>query len=207
MKYSITLLILLACTLALSAQSKKNLSMKYMLSGYLFAGTVREDTNASGGFADSDNVPKNLSKGFKTSKTGLFIYVDTLSHATFAQKYNGYKLFIVNKTDVEVGIPASDGCLNAVAEAWVDGKWQAVEYYPSSWCGNSYHTVFAKPNQFWEFVVPQYTGELPTKIRYRLQLKGNKCIYSNEFRAGINRKQLGEKQEHESQGLMDPYTD
>jgi len=95
---------------------------------------------------------------------------------------------------------------NIVTEAWVNHKWQAIEYLPQSWCGNSYHHVYIQPKQYWEFDAPAYTGSIKTKLRFKL-MNGASTLYSNEISAGINRGQLKEKEGHTPKDLMDPYND
>jgi hypothetical protein len=90
-----------------------------------------------------------------------------------------------------------------------DGKWKPIEYLPSSWCGNSYHTVFLAANEYWEFTAARFTGKFKTKLRFRLdhQKPGaeDATIYSNEFEGGVNPKQFTVQKEYKPAGLMDPY--
>jgi hypothetical protein len=91
----------------------------------------------------------------------------------------------------------------------LDGKWKPVEYLPSSWCGNSYHSVFLGPNEFWEFAAAKLNGTIKTKLRFRLQMSSDKQkaghIYSNEFDGSINPKQFTVQKDYTPAGLMDPY--
>jgi hypothetical protein len=62
----------------------------------------------------------------------------------FAEEYRGMRLLLVNRTKVEAEFPASDSRLSIIQEAQdSEGNWKAIEYLPSSWCGNSYHRVFS----------------------------------------------------------------
>jgi hypothetical protein len=188
-------------------QTKKYLNIDYMLRGYIFASSAIADTSAPGGFGDSDNVPKNIDHSIKFKNSGFFLIVDTTAQTIFAKEYYSLKLYIVNKSDSLVSLEASDSRLHVIAEAFIDKKWQPIEYLPGSFCGNSYHTVYLKPNQYWEFLIPQYKGEIKTTIRYKLSLDNNKFLYSNKFSASINRKQLTNKQGYNPNGIMDPYNE
>jgi hypothetical protein len=129
-----------------------------MVRGYLYAASAIEDSSAFGGFGGSDNIPKQLNNPLAFSQTGFLLMIETTKQTTFADKFNGFKLFLVNKTDSTLKLDASDSRLYITAEALVGNKWQAIEYLPSSWCGNSYHHVYLKPNQYWEFAIPKYNG-------------------------------------------------
>jgi hypothetical protein len=205
MKRSLLSTALLFSFLSLWAQVPKDLNLDYMLRGYIFGGTAVEDAKALGGFGGSSNVPKKLNGTFSFTEQGFFLKIDTLKRSVFAEKFNGYTLYIVNRSDSTVKLDASDSRLYVLAEAFVDNKWQPIEYFPSSWCGNSYHRVYIKSGQYWDFSIPKYTGSIHTRIRYRLTIATGKYLYSNEISARINRKQLTEKQGHNPTGIMDPY--
>ena len=78
---------------------------------------------------------------------------------------------------------------------------------PSSWCGNSYHSVFIKPNEYWDFTAPCLNGKIESKFRFELYVNEELTIYSNEFNGSFNRKQLKKEQGHKPIGIMDPYND
>ncbi|RXK62329.1 hypothetical protein ESA94_04775 [Lacibacter luteus] len=188
-------------------QVKKDLNIKYKLRGQIYAHSSIEDTTAAGGFGSSDNLAKQINDSIIFDETGIFLKIDTTKIVSIADKFNGYNLFLGNKTDTILKLEASDSRLSIIAEAFYKNEWQAIEYLPSSWCGNSYHNVYLKTNQFWAFVIPRFTGKIKTKIRYKLLISKGNYIYSNEINASINKGQLTEKQGHKSQGLMDPYID
>lgn len=190
----------------LSFSQTKDLNIKYMLQGNIYAASSIIDSTAPGGFGGSDNLPKELKKT-DFSEKGLFLKIDTTKATIISEKINGYKFFIVNKTDSIAKFYASDSRLSVIAQAFVNNEWKNIEYLPSSWCGNSSHKVFLKPQEYWEFDIPKFSGKLKTKIRYRLKLGKDIFIYSNEISASINKKQLSYKQGHKSNGLMDPYID
>ncbi|NPA33369.1 MAG: hypothetical protein GXO48_00360 [Chlorobi bacterium] len=154
------------------------------------------NTSALGGFAECGNEAKPLFCAFFKffNKQGVFIYIDTSKIVPFGEhsyeKYRGYKIFIVNKTDSVVKLPAINSILYAVAEVYYKGKWHEIEYILYSWCGNSYHSVFLRPGEYWEDVVPKYTGRIKSKMRYKLFLTEEQYVLSNEVPISFNLSQL-----------------
>jgi hypothetical protein len=72
------------------------------------------------------------------------------------------------------------------------GRWQSLERFPQTHCGNSFHRVFLSPGEYWEFYAPHRQGSLKTKLRFRLEPRGERGIaegggtlYSNEFDGSI----------------------
>ncbi len=91
---------------------------------------------------------------------------------------NHIVLYLVNKTDNEVNVPAQDSDLYVKLESRTnEGDWVRAQTHQSSSCGNSYHTLVLKPNTFISLL-----GFLPSKgrkqtARYKfcnlLQLESN----------------------------------
>jgi hypothetical protein len=186
-----------------------HLNSKVMLRGYIYAGTNIVDTNAPGGFASSNNLPKKkdqLNLQFPIP-AGQRLWIDTTTTFPFFEKFKGYKLYMVNSSGVIESYPASDGRLPVIAEVFIDHSWKPVEYLPSSWCGNSYHQVFLSPGEYWQFIIPAYSGKKKVKLRYKLIGAQNIEVYSNEISASVNMSQLSRKQGHQPNDLMDPYVD
>ncbi len=188
-------------------QTKKDLNIKFMLRGHIYAYSSVEDTTALGGYGGSDNLPKLMNKENSFPENGLFLKIDTTKITTLNDKFNGYKLYIGNKSDTIVKLDASDSRLYVIAEVFHKNEWKPIEYLPSSWCGNSYHEIYLKPNEFWEFIVPKFSGKIKTKLRYRLMIGKEKFIYSNEILTHINNAQMTKKEGHKPNGIMDPYND
>lgn len=201
-----TFLLTLSILPALLYAQTKAVNVNYMIRGYFYAGSSIIDTLAAGGFWESPNKPKTVTASFPFTAKGLQFIIDTTAITSFGKNYKGYKVYLINNSDTITAFTASDSRLSIIAEAYVHGKWQAIEYLPSSWCGNSYHHVYIQPAQYWEFDAPAYTGSIKTKLRFKL-VNGASTLYSNEIIAGINKGQLKEKQGHTQQGLMDPYND
>ncbi|TDE17130.1 hypothetical protein [Dyadobacter psychrotolerans] len=207
MKYHILTFALIILNLSSFGQTKKDLNINYKLRGQIYAKSSIEDSTAAGGFGTSDNFAKQINDSLIFSETGIFLKIDTAKTITIADKFNAYNLYLGNKSDTILRLEASDSRLSVVAEAFYKNEWKPIEYLPSSWCGNSYHNIYIKTNQFWIFVIPKFTGKIKTKIRYRLAISKGHYIYSNEISTSINKGQLSAKQGHKSQGLMDPYID
>ncbi|UPQ77425.1 hypothetical protein [Chryseobacterium nepalense] len=201
-----TTIFLLLCSKAFG-QKKKDLNIDFMLRGHIYAKSSVKDTTALGGFGDSDNLPKKITGNLALATNGLILKIDTAQTTKINGKYNGYKLYIANKTDTIVRLDAADSRLNVVAEVFYKGKWKPIEYLPSSTCGNSYHNVYLKQDEYWEFDIPKFTGNIKTMLRYKLILDKDKYLYSNEILTSINKGQLKNKEGYKPNGIMDPYSD
>ena len=197
---------LLLCSITFG-QKKQDLNIDFLLRGNIYAKSSIIDTTALGGFGGSDNLQKKINEKLALADDGLLLKIDTTQTTTINDKYNGYKLYIANKTDTIVRLVASDSRLSVIAEVFYEGEWKPIEYLPSSWCGNSYHDVYLKQNEYWEFDIPKFTGKIKTRLHYKLILSNNKYIYSNEISTSFNKQQLEIKQGHKPNGLMDPYND
>ena len=94
-----------------------------------------------------------------------------------------------------------------------DNNWRVIEYLPDSWCGISYHLLTLEPGAYWKFVIPNFDGEMRTKLRIQLQYidktdpKKDRLLYSNIIDGEINPAQLWNKRPYYPQGIMDPYVD
>jgi len=204
-KLSILLLSIVSLGVAASAQSNKDYNINFKQRASLYAATSIADSNALGGFGGSSNAPQPVNSKSKLNRIDIFI--DTSKTVVYHKEYNGYKLSLINNTDSITGFEAVDSRLSIISEVFYKGKWQAIEYLPSSWCGNSYHTVYLKPNEFWSFNIPKFTGEIYTKLRYKLNIGNGKTIFSNEIEASFNKGQLNKKEGHSPKGIMDPYNE
>ncbi|SDK40039.1 hypothetical protein SAMN05421823_102645 [Catalinimonas alkaloidigena] len=203
-----TLLSVLLWGIATVAQAQVgDLQVAYQLRGYFFAGTAVEDTRALGGFASSRNLPRPLPPTVVPAQQGLFVWVATDTPARFDKKYRGHRVYLGNRTDTLTAFEASDSRLSIVTEAFYQDRWQPIEYLPSSWCGNSYHRVFLKPDQYWSFVMPAYNGPIPVSLRLKVQVDQHTVLYSNEFSGSVTPEQFTTKEGHTPLDIMDPYVD
>lgn len=133
------------------------------------------------------------------------LIVKTDLKTEFKNGISGFKIFIINKSDSITELPAQDSRLYLKRQVFYKNEWRDVEYLPSSWCGNSYHSVFIKPNEYWEFSAPCLNGKIEGTFRFQLFINDNLTIYSNEFSGSFNKKQLTKEQGYKPIGIMDPY--
>lgn len=198
-----------------SKADKKQLNIDYMNRGYYYASSkYKKELAGFGGWGSSDNSSKQISSDVIFSPNTLQIVIDTKQKTKWAEKYDAIKLFVANTSGDTLYFDAQDSRLYLKIQAQdKNGEWKDIEYLPSSWCGNSYHSLFLAPNELWEFATPVYQGEYRTKIRGELLYKKSKdqekddIIYSNEIDGYINPGQFWNKREYYPSGIMDPYND
>ena len=185
------------------------LNVKFKLRGYFYAGTSQVDSTALGGFYEDNNSPKSLtseiSKFSESNKLEIIVKPELTTE--FERGISGFKVFIINKSDSIKELPAQDSRLYLKRQVFYKNEWKDIEYLPSSWCGNSYHSVFIKPNEYWDFTAPCLKGKIDSKFRFELYINEELTIYSNEFYGSFNKKQLKKEQGHKPIGIMDPYND
>lgn len=190
----------------LAQDTLETVDIRFMLRGYFYAGSNIQDERALGGFGSSNNLPRAAPREL-VEEGQLRLCVLPEEEVPFLEKYRGLRVVLVNGRDEVVSFEASDSRLSIVQEARAaDGSWQAVEYLPSSWCGNSYHRVFLAPGECWEFAAPRFQGELETELRFRLPRKDGDLV-SEAFAGSVNPEQFTVRREYQPQGLMDPYQD
>jgi hypothetical protein len=164
------------------------------LQGIYPAGSVVKDTKALGGFGPCDNWPKDLDNKTWGTKDAISLVAFPEEPVAYF-KHRGIALRLINRSTKLAEFSASDSCLYIVQEALDDaGAWREIENPPWPICGNSFHRVFLKPGQYWEFKARTYSGAIKTKIRFRLDPSGEKDtakpIYSNEFEGQVAKLQL-----------------
>jgi hypothetical protein len=208
-------------------QKKQDLTIDYMLRGHLYGKSSKEDTTSIGNFGGKVNLPKKIDENLSFGSCGLLLKIDTAQKTTINNKYNGYKLYIANKTDKIVGIRSTDGQLHVIAEVLFRGRWKPIEFLDESFCLDSYFRVNLNPNEYWEFDIPKFSGKTKTKLRYKLDLvtrpyiHSNKIwvnriiyflglakhnyLYSNKILTSINKGQIKNRQDYIPNGIMDPY--
>jgi hypothetical protein len=196
-----------------TTKSLKKLNIDFMNRGYFYAYSSPSGTNAdrSGGWAMSKNIPKKINKPF--DRDSFSVTIDSVLD-TFAVHYQGHHLYISNSTSDTMDFKAQDSRLYLKLQALNSkAEWKDIEYLPSSWCGNSYHTLRLEPGSYWQFNIPDYNGEFKTKVRAELKYidkenpKKDKVIYSNSIDASINPAQFWNKMRYYPRGIMDPYFD
>lgn len=202
----ILLVIVGGASLLQAAEPVSPAEFTFMLRGYCYAGNAQEDPNALGGYGGSNNLPKPLKSALLSPELYLEI-VDT-PNVVFAKKYTGLYVRLINGGKEIVGVPASDSRISLVQEALdTDGTWKEIEYLPSSWCGNSYHSVYLQPSYYWEFTAPRYSGPQKTKLRFKLTLSPDRILHSPVYEGGIHPEQFTAKREYKPTNIMDPYSE
>ncbi|CAM1341649.1 hypothetical protein [Tenacibaculum amylolyticum] len=188
-----------------SLKNLDSLNIDFQLRGSCYAFSSKKNIKESNGEAHSENIAKPNNGKFKKGLFGLYLSENELQKV---YKNNiGHTLYLVNTTDKKVDLYAQDSRLDIKAEVKSKaGLWTEITYLPSSWCGNSYHTITLGSDEYWEFVQPIFKGNYKTTLRYKLELE-NTSIVSNEIVAFINLEQLDKerKQGYQPNGIMDPY--
>lgn len=194
---------------------RKQLNIDYMNRGYYYASSkYKSELAGYGGWGGSENKSKKINTNVSFLQNTLQVVIDPNQKTKWANQYDAVKLYVANTSKDTMFFEAQDSRLYLKIQAQDrQGEWKDIEYLPSSWCGNSYHTLFLAPNEIWEFATPMYEGEFKTKIRAHLlyrksnEQENNDFIYSNEIEGYVNPGQFWNKKEYFSGGLMDPYND
>ena len=122
---------------------------------------------ALGGFGPCDNYPKDLGERDWGVKGAISLIAFPGEPVAYF-KHRGIALRVVNRTGEVASFAACDSRLFLVREAVdQDGRWRAVETPPGSSCGNSFHRVALKSDQYWEFPARRYSGPIKTSCRCR----------------------------------------
>ena len=178
-----------------SVQDCRNVvSVNSHLGANCYAGSKIEDGNALGGFGKSDNFPKDISNAASVARDKCYLLAQP-NVPTELSVFRGMRVVLVNPTDQVKGFDASDSCLYLFQEAQKEnGEWEQLESMVESDCGNSHHQVFLAQNQYWEFPVFRYDGDVNTKLRFKMtDASGNTVLLSNEFTGGISGSQFKPK--------------
>lgn len=183
-----------------------SVNIGFQFRGNCYAYSSSKNAIESNGEAQSDNLPKKIDQSFK--KSGLYLVINKNEFSRIDSASLGCKLYLVNTTDSMVTLNASDSRLYIIAEALNEkNEWTPISYLPSSWCGNSYHTVSLGKDEYWSFNIPVFKGAIKTKIRYTLLIDEVKKICSNTIDANLNNGQFipENKKGHNPKNIMDPY--
>jgi hypothetical protein len=181
-------------------------NVKFMVRSYCVAGSRVKDPNALGGFGSSDNFPFQVPAKLKTEPDKLSLKVALDEPLPFGRSHQGFAVYLINRSGKRAAFRACDSRLSIIQEAKdAKGVWKPIEYVPSSWCGNSYHSVFLDSGECWRFAAPRYVGSLKTRVRFAMMLDKEQTIRSEEFDGSINPEQFTVKQGHKPTDIMDPY--
>lgn len=193
----------------------ENLNIDFMNRSYYYAASkFKKSPKDFGGWGGSGNQSKPITPDINKSIEQLQVIIDPSKKTAWSENYKAMKLFVANTSKDTLYFPAQDSRLDLKIQAMdKNGAWKDIEYLPSSWCGNSYHTLFLAPNELWEFATPIYHGELKTRIRAQLLYKKDidqedgYIIFSNEIDSHVNPGQFWNKRAYFPSGLMDSYND
>lgn len=185
------------------------LNTDYMARGYFYALPYQRAQAGNTDMAYQNPKVITSKNNFPPDKLSLTIRTeDTIIAGPFC-----FTVYIANNTNQDFNFNAQDGRLYMNMQALKDGKWKDIEYLPSSWCGNSYHTIKLESGLYWGLPAPIHDGRIKTKLRAKLRYidpnnkKNEITIYSNEVDGKVNPAQFWRKREYYSMGLMDPYND
>ena len=188
-----------------------SVKVKNMTDAHYSAFSSPKNAKTSNGEAHSDNIPKLIVGQFPAK--GLYLYLDTvqlniISWPSFYEKpFLAHDLYFVNHRDSAVEINAQDSRLKIIAEVLnKEGKWVPIEYFASSTCGNSYHTITLDKMEYWKFSVPVFEGPYKTKLRYTFHGSKRALITSNETVVYIHPDQMDPftVKGYKPKNLMDP---
>lgn len=191
----------------------KPLNIDYLYRGHFYAASPRTGVyDGYGGWGGSGNSYHAIVET-ERPKTAVSIIADSESESNFFDVALGMKVYLYNTTSDTVFFSAQDSRLTMKVQAKDEkGEWTDIEYLPSSWCGNSYHTLFLPPNHYWEFDSPVFEGSFQTEMRvtayYYPEFDGEAVqIFSNTYAGSVNPGQFVNKEGYECTGIMDPYDD
>ena len=201
-----------------TAALPRPLDIDHMNRGYYYAGAPRvKSLDGYGGWGGSDNgyrpLPAEARPHYGDS---LGFSIDTASATVSHGGASARFVYLANASSDTAFFGAQDSRLPAVVEARDDtGAWRPIEYLPSSWCGNSYHTLHLPPGQYWGFRVPDYAGADTTEMRLTVTYSTvagheggeRRAVYSATWVGGVNPGQFWRKPAYFARGIMDPYVD
>ncbi|TWV97470.1 WG repeat-containing protein [Chitinophaga pinensis] len=117
-------------------------------------------------------------------------------------RYNGYKVFVVNAGQKAATLVMTHGRLRIWLEALSEeNEWRNVEIPPRGdhrFSSNFYRRISLPAQSYWELNSPVYEGVFKTKMRYAMyyfprpdKIEPAVMVYSNEFEGSINPGQTG----------------
>lgn len=117
----------------------------------------------------------------------------------------GFTVEIRNFSNDTLMFTGQDGSIMMIQEA-IDpnGNWKPIEYWQSSFCGNSAMIVFFPPSSKMEFSAFRYEGDFKTSLRFKLLVRNQdknytrfrtKTFYSQPFKGSVYYSQFEIKKE------------
>ncbi len=162
----------------------------------------KTDDKSNGWFVSSNLPQKNH---LENSDSSLKLFLEEEVFEIDKDNYVYQNLYLINNTGEKICLNAQDSRLyiKLLAKDFL-GRWLPIEYIPSSWCGNSYHTVCLEDQNLWKFRSNNFKGRYRTDLKYVLLLKNGE-IFSNVFSGYVNTGQFLSKETYLPVSLMDPY--
>ncbi len=116
---------------------------------------------------------------------------------------NGMMVEIINSKNDTLVISGQDGSMYMIQEA-IDpnGNWSPIEFWHSSFCGNSSVFIYFPPHTSIKVGAFRYTGSFKTKLRFKFKYFTQKpyhgeylkkTIYSQPFDGSVNYSQFHKK--------------
>jgi hypothetical protein len=126
----------------------------------------------------------NLDQSFETLKSFNSNWIEKYSKSHFIA-------YLVNMTDSSFYSKTQDGSLLIIQEALDENnKWQPIEYWIPSGCGNSYFNPLSLEAGKCVLVpIKKYTGNYKTQFRLKFNI-GKSIIYSDTFEASLDKTQF-----------------
>lgn len=210
------------------------IDVDYMLPVYFHAYSLSNGLPVkSEGWGMSSNVHRTIPESATFAPGRVILVARADLETPFNDAISGIPVYLANRSGDPLFLIAQDSRLPMIVEALdTAGIWRPIEYIPETICGNSFHVLRLPTYSYWSFVVPQYSGRFPTRMRLRLlvvkpgeheieypnaladwhggPMVDNQdvdldTLYSNEWTGRINPGQFEQRQGHEGADLMDLY--
>ncbi len=126
----------------------------------------------------------NLNEQIKNPEKLGYVWMEEFPSNHFSAQF-------INNTSSKIDIDLQDGSLMMIQEALNEnGKWEPIEYWVYSGCGNSYfHSLELNPGEYTIIPIPVYKGEFKTKIRLKY-VRNDIVYYSKAFEGSISPNQF-----------------
>jgi len=118
---------------------------------------------------------------------------------------SGMRVILLNTSNDTIMLHVQDRSVKMIQEAKdPNGKWQPIEYWHHSFCGNSYGEAYLPPNTFFETKAYRYKGSFKTMLRFKLLSKikyvdgiyKKEFTYSDPFEGSVNYSQFHRMKTH-----------
>ena len=148
--------------------------------------------------AGSDNFTR---KHKFSNLKNISLKLDTVDLTVFADRYYGYKLYLINASKDTLTIPAQSGRIKIIQQAKnKNGVWQDIDIFINDFCGNNYHKLRLEPSEYQIFPTPIFKGTFKTQLRFKLEI-AKLIIYSNIYTGQINYGQLVDPKDQFKTGI------